>query len=66
MAGEEEEDYMGDVSQFLPPEIPQSSSKQVKFSIFVHDVQSLYAFSVLEYLIPLNPNFFKKFRVADP
>ncbi|XP_073277428.1 uncharacterized protein [Primulina huaijiensis] len=28
MAGGEEDDYMGDVSQFLPPEIPKSSSKQ--------------------------------------
>ncbi|XP_073149919.1 uncharacterized protein [Henckelia pumila] len=28
MAGEEEDDYMGDVSQFLPPEISNSSSNQ--------------------------------------
>ncbi|KAG8371872.1 hypothetical protein BUALT_Bualt12G0008100 [Buddleja alternifolia] len=28
MAGEEDEDYMGDLSQFIPPELSQSSSKK--------------------------------------
>ncbi|KAL6503964.1 hypothetical protein OROGR_025887 [Orobanche gracilis] len=31
MAGAEDEDYMGDLSQFLPPQVPLSSSKQSGF-----------------------------------
>lgn len=35
MAGEEDDDYMGDLSQFLPPEVPQSSLKKVSSSNLV-------------------------------
>lgn len=38
MAGaEEEEDYMGDLSQFLPPESSQPSSKKVLL-LFIHSL----------------------------
>lgn len=32
MAGGEEDDYLGDLSQFLPPEVPKSSSKKASGS----------------------------------
>ncbi|KAH6812488.1 D111/G-patch domain-containing protein [Perilla frutescens var. hirtella] len=40
MAGEEDEDYMGDLSQFLPPDVPQSSSKKVSSSNLVESKSS--------------------------